>query len=320
MLRLLTYNVESLGERTGSPPLDARISVLRPRLVGMAADILCLQEIDGRHVAGGLPREPVALRRVIAGTVYEGFHLATTPGAGGQGVADRHNLAVVSRLPFAATRAVRHELVAPPALRIEQFGEVAAPFDRPLLYVSIVLGGGLHLHVINLHLRAPLPVPIPQAQSDPVSRGGPAAWAAGFQLAAMKRGAQALEARLLVDRLLDEDKNALIAVCGDLNAGPLEVPVRLLTADRGEPAEAPFADRALVPLAELIPAERRFSVRRRGQAVLVDHILASRALAALCRGVEIHNQGLIDEKEAEKLGARFADSTHAPMVAMFDLE
>lgn len=320
MLRLLTYNLESLGERPGSPPLDSRIAILRPRLIGLAADVLCLQEIDGRHLAKGRPREPAALQKVIARTIYDGFHVATTPGANGVGVADRHNLVILSRLPFDATRAIRHELVSPPTLRTESFGEVAAPFDRPLLYASVVLGSGRRLHLINLHLRAPLPVPIPGARPDPGSPGGSAAWAAGYQLAAMKRGAQALEARLLVDRLLDEDAGALIAVCGDLNAGPKEVPVRVLMADRSGPAGTLLAERALVPLADLVPAERRFSVRRRGQPVLVDHILASRALAALCRNVEIHNQGLVDEMEAEKLGASFADSTHAPMVAVFDLD
>ncbi|WP_119420462.1 endonuclease/exonuclease/phosphatase family protein [Desertibaculum subflavum] len=319
MLRLLTYNLESLGERPGSPPLDARIAVLRPRLTGLAADILCLQEIDGRHPAKGRPREPSALQRVIAGTIYEGFHVAVTPGPDGAGVADRHNLMILSRLPIVSTRAVRHELVAPPALRTGPFGEIAAPFDRPLLYACATLADGQKLHLINLHLRAPLPVPIPGTHPDPGSQSGTARWAAGYQLAAMKRSAQALEARLLVDRLLDEDAGALIAVCGDLNAGPTEVPVRLLTADRSDSVEAPSAERALVPLADAVPAERRFTVRRHGQQALVDHVLASQPLAAHCRAVEIHNQGLADERDAEKMGANFTDSTHAPMVAVFDL-
>lgn len=320
MLRLLTYNLESLGEGQDSPPLNARIAILRPRLTGMAADILCLQEIDGRHLDKGRPREPVALQRVIADTIYDGFHVAATPGAYGVGVADRHNLVTLSRLPIVATQAIRHQLVAPPMLRADSIGEVTAPFDRPLLYTSIALGSGRRLHLINLHLRAPLPVPISGTRSDRGTQSSTAMWAMGYQLAAMKRSAQALEARLLVDRLLDEDSGALIAVCGDLNAAPMEVPVRLLTADRSDAGDTQFAERALVPLADAVPAEHRFSVRHRGRPVLVDHILASRALAALCRSVEIHNQGLVDEADAERMGAKFTDSTHAPMIAAFDLD
>lgn len=319
MLRLLTYNLESLGERSGAPPLDARVAVLRPRLVGMAADVLCLQEIDGQRSLKGRPREPLALRKVIEHTGYADFHLAATPGPGDRGIADRHNLVTLSRLPIAEARAVRHEFVAPPKLRAGPFEEIEAPFDRAQLYTSITLPDRRRLHVINLHLRAPLAVRIPGAQREGGLHATVEAWAVGYQLAAMKRTAQALEARLMVDRVLDQDPDALIAVCGDLNAGSLEVPARLLIADPSDTANPLLAGRRLIPLADIVPAERRFSVRHHGRTMLVDHILASPALAALCRAVEIHNQGLVDESAAEKMGAAFADSTHAALVAAFDI-
>lgn len=318
MLRLLSYNLESLGERQGAPPLDARVAVLRPRLVGLAADVLCLQEIDGQRSHKGAPREPLALTKVIERTAYADFHLAATPGPAGHGISDRHNLVTLSRLPFAEARAVRHEFVAPPKLKAGRFDEIEAPFDRALLYASVALADGRRLHVINLHLRAPLAVPV--VPRDGGHHPSVQAWAIGYQLAAMKRTAQALEARLLVDRLLDQDADALIAVCGDLNATPLEVPARLLAAAPEDTGEPLLADRRLVPLTDTVPAERRFSVRHYGSTLLVDHILASTGLARLCRSVELHNQGLVDESAAEKMGAAFADSTHAPLVAVFDIE
>lgn len=320
VLRLLTYNLESLGKRHGAPPLDARIAVLRPRLVGLAADLLCLQEVDGERSTKEQPREPRALRRTIQRTPYTDFHMAVTPGPSGKGVADRHNLATLSRLPIAAMQAIRHELVAPPKLRTDGRVEMQATFDRPLLHVSVVLAGGDTLHLINLHLRAPLAAPIAGARTDAGGWRTASDWAVGYQLAAMKRTAQALEARLLVDRLLDRDADALIAVCGDLNAVEIEVPTRLLKATVDDTQNPLLTGRALVSLADLVPADRRFSVWHHGHPVLVDHILASPALAARCRTVEIHNQGLVDEAAAERLGAAFIDSTHAPVVAVFDLE
>ena len=42
-------------------------------------------------------------------------------------------------------------------------------------------------------------------------------WAEGYFIASMKRVGQALETRVLVDNILDNDEQALIVVCGDFN-------------------------------------------------------------------------------------------------------
>ncbi|MDH3739793.1 MAG: endonuclease/exonuclease/phosphatase family protein, partial [Alphaproteobacteria bacterium] len=48
-LRLATFNLENLDAAPGvSPPLAARIEVLRPQLVRTQADILFLQEVNGQ--------------------------------------------------------------------------------------------------------------------------------------------------------------------------------------------------------------------------------------------------------------------------------
>ncbi len=319
MLRLATYNIESLGERHGAPPLPARIAVLRPRLSTLAGDVICLQEVDGQHPAKHAPREPISLRRVLERTPYAAFALAASGPEDGTGMADRHNLVTLSRLPITATRSVRHQYVNEPRIAVQRLGDLVARFDRPLQYCAIELDGGGALHLINLHLRAPLAVPVADEKAASGEWRSTSGWAAGYQLAAMKRSAQALEARLLVDSLLERDSTALIAVCGDFNATLAETPLRLLMA-RPEDVETPaLARHALTSLAERVPLQHRFSVRHRGRPMLVDHILASAALAERCRGVEIHNQGLIDEAAAEQLGSSFTDSTHAPIVATFDL-
>jgi len=51
-----------------------------------------------------------------------------------------------------------------------------------------------------------------------------------------------------------------------------------------------------------------------GRPVLLDHILASRALSRRCESVEIFNDDLVDELTAQ---APVIGSLHAPIVARF---
>ena len=125
---------------------------------------------------------------------------------------------------------------------------VEVRFDRPLLYARLVLPAGQRLHIFNLHLRAPLAAPIAGQKQSPLIWRSTQGWAEGFFLAAAKRAGQALEARLFVDRLLDEDAGTLIAVCGDLNADGGEVPVRLLLGGGDDTNNETLAARALTAL------------------------------------------------------------------------
>src|SRR3546814_11447586 len=89
---------------------------------------------------------------------------------------------------------------------------------------------GATLHVLNLHLRSPLASPIPGQKLSAGSWRSLAGWAEGYFAATLKRSGQALEARLRVEQIFDSEPAALIAVCGDLNAGAAETPARLLQA------------------------------------------------------------------------------------------
>lgn len=321
MLRIATFNLESFGERPGAPPLDARIAVLRPRLVALGADVLCLQEIDAGRAGPEAPRVLDALDRLLHDTPYASFRRAVSTAAGGKGPADRHNLVTLSRMDLVDAMSIRHDLLPLQSLDLPHFGPAAIHFDRPLLHCSIRLDDGRLLDVVNLHLRAPLAVLPEEMHSRAEGWESSAIWAEGYLLASLKRGGQALEARYLVERILAERPDALVAVCGDFNARSLELPVRLLAASAADTMTASLAASALTPLADvMVPAGRRFSVRYGQDAVLVDHILASRTLAAACRGVEIHNHALIEEGSAERLGRDFLDSTHAPMIASFVLD
>jgi endonuclease/exonuclease/phosphatase family metal-dependent hydrolase len=298
--RLATYNLESLGEREGRPPLAQRLGPLRAVLAGIDADVLCLQEIDGAHPAPHLPRRLVALEELVRGTPCAGFAMVASHRPDGT-AADVHNLAILSRFPVLAAAQRWNQAVPAPT------------FDRPILHAVLDVGGR-RLHVVDLHLRAPLAAPVAGGKQGGrwISAG---AWAEGFWLAGQKRAAQALEARRLVDELLDAEPDAAIAVAGDFNCDEREVPFRLLRAavdDTGNPA---LADRALLPVELAVPAAARYTVVHDGSPRLVDHLLLSRALAAGLRAASIPNQALPDEASAAEVRA----STHAPVVADLEL-
>ena len=88
-VRLATFNLENLGaEPAGAPALEETLDDLRPQIVGLEADILCLQEVNAQRPLGGGARRLLALEKLLAGTPYETYHLAATRGTSGRGLAD----------------------------------------------------------------------------------------------------------------------------------------------------------------------------------------------------------------------------------------
>ena len=100
-----------------------------------------------------------------------------------------------------------------------------------------------------------------------------------------------------------------------MNAEAHEAPTRILQALPEDMETQAFAARALTPLERRVPEEARFTVLHDGRPELLDHILASPALAAACRQVRILNAGLADEAH---VSGPVPGSLHAPMLAIFD--
>lgn len=321
-LRLATYNLENLGAAPpGSPGLEEALRVLRPRLAGLKADILCLQEVNGQRPAGGGPRQLLALERLCADTPYADYHLASTKGPHGEGIADVHNIVTLSRWPFAASESHWHDLVAPPRYRpvtaeppVDDAQEVR--WDRPFLHCVVDHPGGKPIHILNLHLRAPLAAPVAGQKTGPLTWKNLGGWAEGFYIAVLKRSGQALEARLFVESLFDDAGDALIALCGDCNAGLGEMPLRILQGNLEDIDDPGLKARQLLAVENEITSPRRFSLLHGGRKLMLDHILASRTLHNRLIAVELHNQGLPDETSLPD-----SDPTprHAPLVAAFDL-
>ena len=135
----------------------------------------------------------------------------------------------------------------------------------------------------------------------------------------MRRDAQALELRLLVEELLRGDAAKLIAVAGDFNAPDSSTALLIAVAPEENLGASELAANSLVVLDRAIPADRRWSILHHGRPQMVDHILASRLLYGRFRHVEVHNEWLGDEALGYGKGLHSAASYHAPVVAEFEL-
>lgn len=317
-LRIASFNLENLEDRPARP-IATRVAALAPMLERLDADVVCLQEVHAQRSRRQGPRDMRALDAVLAPTRYRSFHRAFTPGKSGGG-ADVHNLVVLSRHPIVEHRAIRHELVPPlryAPVTVADGGGAGHElrWDRPLLYTVIQLGAR-RLHVISLHLRAPIAAALPRQKLSAHAWKHVAGWAEGTFLAGLKRTGQALEARLVIERVFDrEGEGAWIAVAGDLNAEVEETPLRTLLADPTETGNPALAARALFAAETTVPIEARYSVIFQGKRRLLDHILLSRELARTHVSTEIHNEQLVDEYEAHVAGTTTPASFHAPIVA-----
>lgn len=316
---IASLNLDSLDEPPDAPlPLDARIAVLRPLLEALEADILCLQEVNSQKRRGRRP-QLAALDRLLEGTRYADYDRVETQSRSGFRPLDVHNLVTLSRFPIAESGQLLNGLVPAPSYRrstAEPRPLRAEPvrWDRPLLYAAHELGKGRTLWTVNLHLRAPIAAFVPgQKLPDGGWRAVPP-WAEGFLLAAIKQCGQALEARLLIERLLDADPQAWIAVCGDFNAERSEMPVRLVEAapeDTGNPA---LADRQMHILGESATPVAH-TVIHAGRRMRPDHIMASTALAKRFQAMRALNESITDDTAPPG-----PHSVHGALVARFALD
>ncbi|MBI5163971.1 MAG: endonuclease/exonuclease/phosphatase family protein [Magnetospirillum sp.] len=322
-LRIATFNLESLDDhpQAGIDFAD-RLAVLRPQLSRLRADILCFQEVNAHAAAKGEPRHPTGLDKLLAGTAAAGFHRVVSLSRGGVRPADRHNLVILSRLPVLEHRQVWHDLVTPPAWRPstawpQPSAAEAVEWDRPILHAVLDAGAGRRLHLVDVHLRAPRAAWLPGQKEEHGRWQSVGGWAEGFFLAAVKRVGQALEVRLLVERIFDAEPEALIAVCGDFNADDREAPVRTIRGDEEDTGNGHLAARMLVPVERSLPDDRRHSVIHHGRRLMLDHILVSRPLMGWFIAAEVHNEALGDELVAPATVFATPESFHAPLVAEF---
>jgi endonuclease/exonuclease/phosphatase family metal-dependent hydrolase len=319
-LRLATWNLENFDARSGSAEPAERIAALRPTLRALAADVLCLQEVGAERVERRGPRALMLLGELLEGTDYAAYEKVAA-GLPEGGLSNIHNLVVLSRFPVRRWEHVAHRLVPPPVVHVSsEEAPREVRWDRPILFASLELSPRRALHVLAAHLRAPLATALDGHKLGPFSWRSVTAWAEGFTLSSLKRMGQALEARRLVEELLAEEPEALILAAGDFNADSSEMPLRLLRADLADTGNPELKGHVMTALEGFVPEAKRFTVIHRGRRQVLDHLLASPALAQGHHTTDILNDGLGDEWVAARAGLSPIGSFHAPVVSELDVE
>lgn len=323
-MKIATFNMESFGEDRHDPEaLTPRLEALRPKILELGADILCLQEVNAQKLKGQTARQFRALDLLLEETPYRDFYRATSERPSGKGPGDRHNLAILSRYPIRRFESLYQSHAHPPLWQpVSAKPAHDAPetilFDRPVLQTEIDIGTGRPLHLFGVHLRAPIAAMIRGGKRADRSWKTVSAWAEGYQLSVLKQTAQALELRLAVEAIFDTDSEAQIVLAGDFNATGDTGTLRLLRADPDDTGSPHLASRRLYQLDAALPPEKRKTVIHKGRGQALDHILASAAMTHRTTGFKVFNVGLPDEVlHSDK--DDYAGSFHAAMLAEFEV-
>ncbi len=321
-IRIATFNLENLDDKPNSKPtLNERIALMRPQLLRVNADILCLQEVNGQEQAGQ-PRQLLALDKLLATTPYSTYHRASTMTADGTQVYDERNLVILSRFEIVTHQ--QHNAADTPVYRMitaipAQLQAKDIAWERPILQATIKLNAATNIQVLNVHLKSKIPTDIPGQKINDYIWKSCTAWAEGSFISSMKRMGQALQTRKLVDGVFDTNEDALVVICGDFNAEADEVPLEAIRGDIENTGNSKLAKRVMVPCERTIPESSRYSLIHQGRGTMLDHLLVSRSLLASYRTTEIHNELLHDESAAFATDEKFPESDHAPVVAEFAL-
>jgi endonuclease/exonuclease/phosphatase family metal-dependent hydrolase len=323
-LRIATFNLMNLDDRRDRiPSLEDRIPVLRPQLVRLDADILCLQEVCGQHERGGRMRLN-AMNRLLECTPYEGYKRVTSTDRSTGEVFENHNLVILSRYEIVEHHQYMHDYAPSPRYQKvtaepEEREAREISWERPILHAKVQLPNNMVVDVINLHLKSRMPANIQgQKLSERIWKTA-SGWAEGVFISSMKRIGQSLETRILIDKLFDEDPVALIAVCGDFNEELDEVSIEAIRADVKNIGNMDLSMRVMVPTERNIPEPARYSLLHNGKGKMLDHILVSRSMLAYFNGSEVHNELLHDESIVFASKISYPESDHAPVVARFEM-
>ncbi|MBI5015107.1 MAG: endonuclease/exonuclease/phosphatase family protein [Deltaproteobacteria bacterium] len=299
-LRLATFNLENLGLRPDEDTeavrawLPVHLTALRAMLRRLDADAVAFQEL----------LDPSLLPALVEGLGYP--HIAVADDGGPSPL----RIGVLSRYPLrdpaaVATRADLRAADRKSGLTIR----VQGAFSRPVLEVRWCLPG-LEIYLVVLHWKSKIPSPIG-------SESGEARWESlaqvgeGRLVSEIKRLAQAVEVRRVVDRHLTENPDACLAVLGDFNDTLDSEGVRIVRGDARSAGAPRLTSQELVPCELAIPRDLRFTHIFRGHREMLDHIFLSRGLMPRFVSARVLNEDLNEAAEGP-LPAAEADRGWAP--------
>lgn len=328
-LRLMTWNVENLfrpipGDVAEEARYVAKLARLAAVIANAAPDIVALQEVGGEEALVDL--------QLALGGIFGFRAISLFPDARGIRVA------YLSQWPIELQTDIA-DFPPGPALSIQ---DLAA--DGSAIPVTRMGRGALHIRarkdgqavdVIAAHLKSKLltfkrpngPSFSPRDENERAQVGG---------IALYRRAAEAITLRMRVNDLLVGNVATRLVLLGDLNDVP-EAQTSLIfagppgseigsggfhTSDKGD-------DPRLFNLANLIPAERRYSRVHNGRKELLDQIWASEELFP--RGPDNKRRlplvdslvdfagGLPSVTENPEARADEIGPDHAPVMATFEL-
>ena len=186
-IRIATFNLENLDDKPGDDPsLEERIAVMKPQLIRLNADILCLQEVNGQETPGQ-PRKLLALDKLIEDTPYAGYNQVSTKKVDGSEVYDERNLVVVSRLEITEHEQYKHEYIPAPSYKKvtadpPEQEDKKISWERPILFAKVLLPNGKTIHIINLHLKSKIPANVDGQKINNYTWRTAYGWAEGYFL------------------------------------------------------------------------------------------------------------------------------------------
>jgi endonuclease/exonuclease/phosphatase family metal-dependent hydrolase len=324
-VRIATFNLENLDDVPNSQPgIMQRIAMMRPQLLRIQADILCLQEINSQE-EGGI-RKLSALDRLLAETPYQLYHRAFTTMKNSPQPYNERNLVTLSRFPILQASCLRHDPSSAPsykkvmAIPMEQEAK-PVEWERPILITHIDLGSGRMLCLYNCHLKSKIPSNFAGQKINDYTWKSVSAWAEGYFISSMKRVGQALQLRCAIDDVFTQaevnDTPAFIAVAGDLNAAYDSVALSAIRGPVEETGNPQLSRRVMTPCELSVPESSRYSLLHLGKGQMIDHVLVSRDMLTYYTKTEIHNETLPDESGAFRTDTKFPESDHAPVIAEF---
>lgn len=301
-LRIATFNLKDFflprndAERSVAPGKFANVAA---NLRRANADIVALQEVG----------EEQQLDRLVKDVADLGY------GAPVLGTTDKRGIrcAILTRVPIQWSQVHTHK-----ALPFPRFVEGDAepfvdriPLRRGVVHVRVEAPDIGEIDVLTAHFKSNLPVRLRKVDGREIEDTTTRGRAESAVRSLVQRAAEALYIRGLIDDIMKASPDHAVCVLGDLNDHFDSLPVRILRGI-GEPGHD-----ALRAVAELLPAERRYSCLHGEEKTLIDHILVSERLFGFAKGYEIYNEGLRYHGAHVEPIAPTEDSDHALCVATF---
>lgn len=301
-LRIATFNLKDFflprsdAERSVAPRKFANIAA---NLRRANADVVALQEVG----------EEQQLERLVKDLADLGY------GAPVVGTPDKRGIrvAILSRLPILWSQ-VHTQKVLPFPRFIEGDADPFAdriPLRRGIVHVRVESASLGEVDVMTAHFKSNLPVPQRTKDGREVEDVTPRGRAESAVRSLVQRAAEALYVRGLVDDVLHGSPDHAICVLGDLNDHFDSLPVRIVRGI-GERSKG-----ILGAVAELMPAEQRYSCFHGKDKTLIDHVLVSERLFRAATHYEIFNEALRYHGPHIEPIAPSDDSDHALCVAEF---